>query len=207
MPTHLRLPAVVLHNLHWRAVKDAQPPSRKESDEPARSISRHISGVFVHVQHPASRATSAKSTSPQRSASPSRLASAPTTSPQHAPSPEPLPQLREEADGQAVLPSVEKRSDAHVFAAYARHDPWLVLHKAIYLILCIGWVSFIPFLPLFLSSAGLSPASIGVVLALSPLCILVATPVFGALADRGYRRIVLVGSLVISSVLRAAFVL
>lgn len=108
---------------------------------------------------------------------------------------------------EAVLPDVDRRSDAHVFAVYARHDPWLVLHKAIYLVLCIGWVSFIPFLPLFLASAGLSPASIGVILALRPLCILCATPVFGALADRGYRRVVLVGSLVVSSVLRAAIVL
>jgi predicted MFS family arabinose efflux permease len=97
-----------------------------------------------------------------------------------------------------------ERPDAHAFADYARRDPWLLLHKAVYLVLCVGWVCFMPFLPLYLASSGMSTEAVGVVLALRPLCVLCATPIFGALADRGYRRVVLVGSLVASSLCRAA---
>ena len=166
MPTHLRLPAVILHGLHWRFGNGHVVRSEGHHNEsPLRSTSRHFGGAFLHL----------------RRGSQSPVIKESALQPEHR--------------------------DALVFKSYIQHDKWLLLHKLTYLILCIGWVSFMPFLPLFLSTSGMSPAVIGVILALRPLCILAATPLFGALADKGYRRVVLVGSIVASSILRAAIVL
>lgn len=97
--------------------------------------------------------------------------------------------------------------DAGAFDAYAKKDPLLLLHKATYFLVYAGGVCYIPFLPLFLSGSGFDPGAVGIVLALRPLALLLATPVFGAIADRGYRRVVLVGALVLSTLLRGAVAL
>jgi MFS family permease len=96
--------------------------------------------------------------------------------------------------------------DVGAFLLYSAKDPHLRLHKAVYFLLCAGQVCFNPFLPLLLSASGLTPSAIGLVLALRPLALLLATPVFGYIADRGYRRIVLVGAIIASTLLRGAVV-
>lgn len=98
-------------------------------------------------------------------------------------------------------------ADTGAYEAHAKRDPLLLLHKGVYFLVYAGGVCYVPFLPLFLSGSGFSPAAVGGILALRPIALLLATPLFGAIADRGYRRIVLSGAIVVSTLLRGAVAL
>jgi MFS family permease len=103
-----------------------------------------------------------------------------------------------------VRPVLAISPDDGVFDSYAARDPHLLLHKLVYFFLCAGQVCYNPFLPLLLASSGISPSGIGLIFALRPLALLLATPVLGYIADKGYRRIVLVAALVVATLLRGA---
>ena len=103
----------------------------------------------------------------------------------------------------SALSDAQSGLDAGVFVAYSKYDPSLILHKAIYFIIFSAQVYFVPFLPIFLSDSGFSAAGVGATLALRPLALLLATPVFGAIADRGYRRCILVAAIIVSTLIRS----
>lgn len=105
----------------------------------------------------------------------------------------------------APMPAAETGDAAAVqfFKAYAARDPALVVHKAMYTALFASWSCFSPYLSVLLFSFGFNPTEIGAIAAISPLCQLVAAPAWSALADRGYRRIVFVGTLLAATAFRA----
>jgi len=91
------------------------------------------------------------------------------------------------------------------FAAYGARDPYLLLHKAVYFLLCAGLSTFTPFIAVYLRDvAGYSTQAVGVVMALRPLAILVSTPIWARIADCGYRRSIMIGTAAAATLVRTA---
>ena len=72
--------------------------------------------------------------------------------------------------------------DAH-FLAYHQRDPSLVLHKALYFLLCAALAAYVPYLVQWMQSVGLSPLEAGSIFALGQVTGIVAAPLLSRLAD------------------------
>ena len=83
-------------------------------------------------------------------------------------------------------------ADVAHFRAYVKRDPYLLLPKATYFAVACAGAAIYPFLVLLLHERiGLQAADVGVVLGMAPFACVLTSGAWGALADRGHRRLVL----------------
>lgn len=88
------------------------------------------------------------------------------------------------------------------FRDHAARFPLLPIHRALYFVFMAAEAAYFPFVGVYCLSVGLSLPETGVILALAPICSVVASPFWGALSDRGHRRAIFVGCLGVSTALR-----
>ena len=107
------------------------------------------------------------------------------------------------AETGAVASSKEAtRAATGHFRDHVARFPLLPIHRALYFVFMAAEAAYFPFVGVYCLSVGLSMPETGVILALAPICSVVASPFWGALSDRGYRRAVFVGCLGVSTALR-----
>jgi predicted MFS family arabinose efflux permease len=105
-----------------------------------------------------------------------------------------------------AAPSGVIRESARHFHEYILRDPNLLLHKATYVILYSASGFFTPYVALLLADAGADKAQIGAILAIRPFVLMVANPLWGRLADSGYRRSIMVSAIAVSATLKTCSV-
>jgi MFS family permease len=92
------------------------------------------------------------------------------------------------------------------FQTYISDDPHLWRHKAVYLLVCASLAAYLPYTGLLLEHAGATKQQIGSILAIRPLCALIAAPLWSRLADTGYHRSVLMWPILAAALCRYAVV-